>query len=62
MPSFRAYTLPSPFPVFQSFYSPEPIAAKLVPYLDHILSPDVKPVIIGGSGDGKGVVFREKGH
>ena len=35
-------------PVFQSFRSPEAIAMDLVPYLNNMLSPDVKPTIIGG--------------
>ena len=43
-------------PVFQSFRSPEAIATDLVPYLNHILSPDVKPVVIGGSSENKGIV------
>ena len=35
-------------PVFQSFRSPEAIATDLVPYLNNMLSLDVKPTIIGG--------------
>jgi chromosome transmission fidelity protein 18 len=41
--------------LLRSFRSPEAMATDLIPYLVRILSPDVKPVVVGGSGDSKGV-------
>lgn len=34
----------------RSFRSPESIATELVPYVVRMLTPDVKPIIVGGSG------------
>lgn len=38
----------------RSFRSPENVATDFLPYLVRLISPDVKPVVVGGSGD-KGV-------
>ncbi|KAI9830922.1 MAG: hypothetical protein M1819_005304 [Sarea resinae] len=38
--------------LLRSFRSPEDIAVELLPYLMSLLTPDVKPVIVGGSGGG----------
>ena len=50
----------SSIPVFQSFRSPEAIATDLAPYLNSILSPNVNPIIVGGSGENRGVVTVRK--
>lgn len=47
-------------PLLRSFRSPEDIASGLVPYLNTILTPNVKPVIVGGSGEQSGVVSVRK--
>lgn len=47
-------------PLLRSFRSPEDIASGLVPYLNTILSPNVKPVIVGGSGEQRGIVSVRK--
>ncbi|ROT41805.1 hypothetical protein SODALDRAFT_269415 [Sodiomyces alkalinus F11] len=39
----------------RSFRSPEDIATGFLPYLVRLVSPDVKPVMVGGGGDQKGV-------
>ena len=39
----------------RSFRSPEDIATDLLPYLVRMLTPEVKPIIVGGSGDQKGI-------
>lgn len=39
----------------RSFRSPEDIATELLPYLNRLVSPEVKPVVVGGGGDQKGV-------
>ncbi|KAI9807685.1 MAG: hypothetical protein M1825_005626 [Sarcosagium campestre] len=46
--------------LIRSFRSPEAIASDLVPYLVKILSPDVKPVVVGGSGDRRGTASVRK--
>ncbi|EON97593.1 putative chromosome transmission fidelity protein 18 protein [Phaeoacremonium minimum UCRPA7] len=38
----------------RSFRSPEHVATDFLPYLVRLVSPDVKPVVVGGSGD-KGI-------
>ena len=38
-------------PLLRSFRSPEDIATDLLPHLVRMLTPDVKPVVVGGSGD-----------
>ncbi|KAH0565203.1 hypothetical protein GP486_001403 [Trichoglossum hirsutum] len=47
-------------PLLHSFRSPEEIATDLVPYLNKILTPDIKPVVVGGSGDQRGVASVRK--
>lgn len=42
-------------PLLRSFRSPEDIATDLLPRLVIMLTPDVKPVIVGGSGDQRGI-------
>lgn len=46
--------------LLRSFRSPEDMATDLLPYLVRILSPNVKPVIVGGSGDSRGVASVRK--
>lgn len=49
--------------LLRSFRSPEDIATDLLPYLVRLLSPDVKPVVVGGSGDQRGVAsIRKEGE
>ncbi|CAL8575830.1 Chromosome transmission fidelity protein 18 [Xanthoria parietina] len=57
--AFRSYMSP---PLQRSFRSPEDITTGLLPYLIRILTPDVKPVIVGGGGEQKGVVSVRKGE
>ncbi|KAI2468942.1 hypothetical protein F4781DRAFT_246780 [Annulohypoxylon bovei var. microspora] len=40
--------------LMRSFRSAEDIATDFLPYLIRLVSPDVKPVVVGGSGDQKG--------
>ena len=47
-------------PLLRSFRSPESIAADLLPPLMQILTPDVKPVVVGGSGEQRGVASVRK--
>ena len=42
-------------PLFRSFRSLEDIATDLVPYLVRLLTPNVKPIVVGGSGEQKGI-------
>jgi chromosome transmission fidelity protein 18 len=44
------------------FRSPEELATDLVPYLNKMLMPDIKPVVVGGSGDQRGVASVRKGN
>ena len=46
--------------LLRSFRSPEEIATDLVPYLNRMLTPDVKPVVVGGSGDQRGIASVRK--
>ncbi|KAI1142930.1 hypothetical protein F5Y05DRAFT_366744 [Hypoxylon sp. FL0543] len=46
--------------LMRSFRSPEDIATDFLPYLVRLLSPDVKPVVVGGSGDQKGTASVRK--
>lgn len=41
--------------LMRAFRSPEDIATDFLPYLVRLVSPDVKPVVVGGSGD-KGAI------
>ena len=47
-------------PLHRSFKSIDDISTELLPHLVKMLTPDVKPVIVGGSGDQKGVVSVRK--
>lgn len=46
--------------LLRAFRSPEDIATDLLPYLVRLLSPDIKPVVVGGGGDAKGVASVRK--
>ncbi|KAI0843076.1 hypothetical protein F5Y06DRAFT_256847 [Hypoxylon sp. FL0890] len=46
--------------LLRSFRSPEDIATDFLPYLVRLVSPDVKPVVVGGSGDQKGTASVRK--
>ncbi|TVY46507.1 Chromosome transmission fidelity protein [Lachnellula occidentalis] len=47
-------------PLLRSFRSPEDIATDLLPYLVRMLTPEIKPIIVGGSGDQKGIASVRK--
>ncbi|KAL8693749.1 MAG: hypothetical protein Q9218_001494 [Villophora microphyllina] len=47
-------------PLMRTFRSTEDIVTGLLPLLIRILTPDVKPVIVGGSGEQKGIVSVRK--
>ena len=38
-------------PLYRTFRSPQELATDLVPHLNLILTPDIKPVLVGGSGE-----------
>lgn len=44
----------------RSFRSPSALATDLLPYLNPLLSPAVKPVVVGGSGDQRGIASVRK--
>lgn len=44
----------------RTFRSPESIAVELAPYIVKMLTPDVKPVIVGGSGGGMSIASVRK--
>jgi chromosome transmission fidelity protein 18 len=46
--------------LLRSFRSPEDIATDLLPYLVRMLTPGIKPIIVGGSGDQKGIASVRK--
>jgi chromosome transmission fidelity protein 18 len=46
--------------LLRSFRSPEDIATDLLPYLVRMLTPEIKPVIVGGSGDQRGIASVRK--
>ena len=46
--------------MLRSFRSTEDISTELLPSLVRMLTPDVKPVVVGGSGDQKGIVSVRK--
>ena len=46
--------------LLRSFRSPEDIATDLLPYLVRMLSPEIKPIVVGGSGDQKGIASVRK--
>jgi chromosome transmission fidelity protein 18 len=41
--------------LLRSFRSPEDIATDLLPYLTRMLTPEIKPIVVGGSGDQRGI-------
>lgn len=43
-------------PLLRTFRSPEDISLELLPNLIRMLAPNIKPVVIGGSGEQRGVV------
>ncbi|MCJ1402416.1 hypothetical protein MMC11_005636 [Xylographa trunciseda] len=47
-------------PLLRSFRSPEDVATDLLPHLIRILTPDVKPVVVGGSGETRGTASVRK--
>lgn len=47
-------------PLLRAFRSPQHHSTELLPFLIRILTPDVKPVVVGGSGDQRGVVSVRK--
>ena len=47
-------------PLLQSFRSVEEIATDLLPHLIKMLTPDVKPIVVGGSGDQRGTASVRK--
>lgn len=47
--------------LFRSFKSAEDISTDLVPHLNRVLMPNVKPIVVGGSGEQKGIVSVRKG-
>jgi chromosome transmission fidelity protein 18 len=46
--------------LLRSFRSPEDIATDLLPYLVRMLTPEIKPIVVGGSGDQKGIASVRK--
>ena len=47
-------------PLFRQFHSLEDISTDFLPYLLPILRPNIKPVVVGGSGDQRGIVSVRK--
>jgi len=47
-------------PLYRSFRSIEDISTDLLPHLIKMLTPDVKPIVVGGSGDQSGIVSVRK--
>lgn len=46
--------------LFRQFRSIEEISTDLLPHLTKILNPNIKPVVVGGSGDQRGIVSVRK--
>lgn len=46
--------------LLRSLRSPEDIATDLLPYLVRLLTPEIKPIIVGGSGDQRGIASVRK--
>jgi chromosome transmission fidelity protein 18 len=46
--------------LLRSFRSPEDIATDLLPYLTRMLTPEIKPIVVGGSGDQRGIASVRK--
>ena len=49
-----------PIPLMRSFRSAEDLLMDLLPHVLKMLTPDVKPVVVGGSGDHAGIVSVRK--
>lgn len=47
-------------PLLRSFRSAQDISIDLLPHLVRMLTPDVKPIVVGGSGDQRGIVSVRK--
>lgn len=47
-------------PLLRTFRSPRDHSTELLPFFNRILTPDIKPVVVGGSGDQRGVVSVRK--
>ena len=47
-------------PLFREFRSLEEISSDFLPHLTRILNPNVKPIVVGGSGEQKGMVSVRK--
>ncbi|MCJ1474468.1 hypothetical protein MMC13_003126 [Lambiella insularis] len=47
-------------PLLRSFRSPEEVATDLLPHAIRMLAPDIKPVIVGGSGNSRGTASVRK--
>ena len=47
-------------PLHRCFKSAEDISTDLLPYLAKMLTPDVKPIVVGGSGDQRGIASVRK--
>lgn len=46
--------------LLRGFRSPEDIATDLLPYLVRMLTPEIKPIVVGGSGDQRGIASVRK--
>lgn len=47
-------------PLFREFRSIEDISTDFIPYVMSMLRPNIKPIVVGGSGDQKGIVSVRK--
>lgn len=47
-------------PLLRSFRSAQDVSIDLLPHLVRMLTPDVKPIVVGGSGDQRGIVSVRK--
>lgn len=48
--------------LLRSFRSVQDISVELLPYLARMLAPDIKPMLMGGSGEQKGLTSVRSGH
>jgi chromosome transmission fidelity protein 18 len=46
--------------LLRSFRSPEEIATDFLPYLTKMLTPEIKPIVVGGSGEQRGIASVRK--
>ena len=53
--SLQALQAALSLPLQQTFRAPEALATDLLPHLTRMLSPAVKPTVVGGSGDQRGI-------